>query len=256
MANTNGGTIYIGLSSDPKEEIIGVKDTSRAISFLTSTIDRRMSPNPGVNVNNLISSGKTIVRISVPPGKEVPYAIDDNRFYVRDEAEATLAVRDEIVRLVERQITGTRWAVIEDVIEQSRDVEKPSISESKEPDIRTQASAGPPRTGVEIVSSEERDGTLYHTVKDLRNGSLINNVSRSSARKLWHYAITQKESGKYDVSKISWHGNIAVLGQRRRDNYVWYDLAMRDDAGIHVFYGVTDSGLNDRWLALVTDADN
>ncbi|GMQ77656.1 MAG: hypothetical protein BMS9Abin02_0144 [Anaerolineae bacterium] len=255
MANTNGGTIYIGLSSDPKEEIIGVRDTARAINFLTSTIDRRMSPNPGVNVNKLVSSGKTIVRIVVPPGKEVPYAIDDNRFYIRDEAETTLAVRDEIVRLVEHQIKGSRWAVVEDVIEQSRDEEKPSILESKEPETITQDSGGPPRTGVEIVSSEERDGTLYHTVKDLRNGSLINNVSRSSARKLWHYAITQKESGKYDVSKIEWHGNIAVLGQRRRDNYVWYDLAMRDDDGIHVFYGVTDSGLNDRWLALVTNAE-
>ncbi len=256
MANTNGGTIYIGLSPDPKEEIIGVKDTSRAVSFLTTTIAKRMSPHPKVNIDNLVSSGKTVVRVSVPPGKEVPYAIDDNRFYVRDEAETTLAVRDEIVRLVARQISGTRWTVIDNAVEQSGKEEKTPLREEKLSPTRSQISIVSPSTGVEIVSSEERDGTLYHTVKDLRNGSSINNVTRSSARKLWHYAIIQKESGKYDVSKIDWQGNIGLLGRRRRDNYVWYDLAMRDDQGIHIFYGVNDSGLNDQWLDIVAESED
>ena len=44
---------------------------------------------------------------------------------------------------------------------------------------------------------------------------------------------------------------MALLGQRERDDRVWYDLAMRDKEAVHVFYGVTDSGLNDQWLALL-----
>jgi mannose/cellobiose epimerase-like protein (N-acyl-D-glucosamine 2-epimerase family) len=101
------------------------------------------------------------------------------------------------------------------------------------------------------VESEERGGTIYHTVRDLRNGNLIKNVTRSSARKLWHYAITQTENGPVPPAEIEWHGNVAFLGQRRKDSYVWYDLAMRDNDGLHYYYGVTDSGLNDEWLELV-----
>ena len=63
--------------------------------------------------------------------------------------------------------------------------------------------AEPPRTGVEIVTSEKRQGTIYHTVRDLRNGNLIHNVTKSSARKLWHYAITQAEEGPIDSQESS-----------------------------------------------------
>jgi mannose/cellobiose epimerase-like protein (N-acyl-D-glucosamine 2-epimerase family) len=76
-------------------------------------------------------------------------------------------------------------------------------------------------------------------------------VTRSSARKLWHYAIIQKESRKYQINKIKWQGNIGLLGHRRRDSYIWYDLAMREDDQIHIYYGVTDSGLNDDWVGLI-----
>jgi hypothetical protein len=193
------------------------------------------------------------VRITVPPGREIPYAIDDNRFYVRDESETTLAVRDEIVRLVERRILG----VASDRLTGLQPESPPSprlATETPEPQPRPAAKrpqAAPPRTGVEIVSSEKRDGTIYHTVRDLRNGNLIKNVTRSSARKLWHYAITRSEAGIPEVEQIEWHDNLSLLHLRRRDNHVWYDLAMRDPEGVHVYYGVTDSGLNEQWMALV-----
>lgn len=44
---------------------------------------------------------------------------------------------------------------------------------------------------------------------------------------------------------------MAVLNTRRKDEYVWYDLALRDGDTLRVFYGVTDSGLNDEWLDLI-----
>jgi hypothetical protein len=56
------------------------------------------------------------------------------------------------------------------------------------------------------------------------------------------------------VQQIQWRGNVAFLNERRRDNYVWYDLAMRDQDGIHVYYGVTDSGLDEAWQPLVEQA--
>jgi hypothetical protein len=263
MANTNGGTVYIGLSSNPKEAISGIRDHKKSIGTLETEISKRLSPDPGVVVDSLVSARKTVVRISVSPGRDIPYAIDDNRFYVRDEAETTLAVRDEIVRLVERRIKGNGWDFVDKqetvmkVADQPIETDLPKeIDLTKEIDI-TKVSKPPtrviqsPRTGVEIVTSEERDGTIYHTVRDLRNNNLIKNVTRSSARKLWHYAILQKESRKYDIKEIKWQGNIGLLGHRRRDSYIWYDLAMREDDQIHVYYGVTDSGLNDDWVKLI-----
>jgi hypothetical protein len=254
MANTNGGTIYIGLSDDPKEKIVGVRDPAKSIDFLYSAISRHLSPDPEVSIDSLVSQGKTVVRVVVPSGRDLPYAIDDNRFYVRDESETTLAVRDEIVRLVERRLKGETTLPIEQgeglELEQAEKFKSESqipelIKSSEEPVVSA------PRTGVEIVASEERNGTIYHTVRDLRNGNLINNVTKSSSRKLWHYAISQVESGIPDPEDIEWHGNIALIDERRRDNRAWYDLAMRDDEGIHVYYGVTDSGLNEEWLELV-----
>jgi hypothetical protein len=107
MANTNGGTIYVGLSADANEKIVGVREARKAIQLLETTTSRRVSPDPEVSIDILSSQGQPVVRITVPPGREVPYAIDDNRFYVRDEAETTLAVRDEIARNSAGRACGT-----------------------------------------------------------------------------------------------------------------------------------------------------
>jgi hypothetical protein len=76
-------------------------------------------------------------------------------------------------------------------------------------------------------------------------------VTKSSARKLWHYAIMQAESRPIDPSMLQWHDNMAVLSTRKKGDNVWYDLVMREGEQVHVYYGVTDSGLNDAWLNLI-----
>ena len=243
MSNGNGGTIYIGVSSNPKEKPVGVRDHNRAIDRLQTVVSNRMTPEPNIHIDNLPSQGTQIVRVTVQPGQETPYAIDDNLFYIRDDTETSLAVRDEIVRLVNPNLT-----------------EKPEVKEilpplppigQVQPQIGTSTVIEPPRTGVEVVESEKRKGTYYHTVRDLRNGSLIKNVTRSSARKLWHYAITKVEDGLPKMSEITWQDNIAVLDIRKKNDNVWYDLALRENDNIHFFFGVTDSGLNDKWLTLI-----
>ncbi len=94
---------------------------------------------------------------------------------------------------------------------------------------------------------------IYHTLRDLRNGNLINNVTRSSARRLWHYAITQVETSPPDLSAAEWHQNVAVLNRRQKSNMTLYDLAAREGDRVHLYYGVTDGGLSDAMLALVGD---
>lgn len=248
MANGNGGTIYIGVSANPKEKPVGVRDHNRAIDRLQTIISNKLTPEPNIHVDNLPSQGKQIVRITVQPGQDTPYAIEDNLFYIRDDTETSLAVRDEIVRLVKTRSETAEFA---------KEVPPPLPPIGQlQPQATTSTStvAEPPRTGVEIVESEKREGTYYHTVRDLRNGNLIKNVTRSSARKLWHYAITKVESGTPKPAEISWQGNIAVLDVRKKNDNIWYDLAMRENDTIHFYYGVTDSGLNENWLSLIEKA--
>lgn len=262
MANTNGGTIYLGVSASAGEQPAGIRDPRKAIEQLNTLITKRFTPTPETNIDSLATQGQNIVRIAVQPGKEKPYAIDENRFYVRDESETTLAVRDEVVRLVEQNFLANMGESVTAALETTP---APIDAAAAVPPARAtggrtetapqKRSITPPRTGVEIVASEEREGVTYHTVQDLRNGNLIKNVTKSSARKLWHYAISQKEAGLPDLRKVTWHGNIALLNERKKDEHVWYDLALRDNGKIHVYYGVTDSGLNEEWLKLLEEVN-
>ncbi len=251
MANSNGGAIYVGLSPDPKEKPIGVREPQKAIERLKAHIANHFSPEPEVFIDSLVSQEKQIVRIIVPPGKEPPYAIDQHRFYIRDDSGTNLAVRDEIVQLVKK---GLGQVAASEGVSVPATAVAPPAPAPLPPTLPapSQSNLEPPRTGVEIVSSEKRQGTVYHTVRDLRNGSLIKNVTKSSARKLWHYAITQVESGAIKPEKLRWVGNRALIDRRKKGDDVWYDLAMRDEEqNLHLYFGVTDSGLSEAWLPII-----
>lgn len=250
MANSNGGTIYLGVSANAKEKPVGVKEHEKAIRKLQEEIAKHISPEPPLVIDSLPSQGERIVRIIVPADQDLPYAVDSNHFYIRDEAETQVAVRDEIVRLVERRLRreGSLGEAVEPFAA-ALPASTPPAAAIPEPAILEVA---PPRTGVEVVESQKRSGTVYHTLRDLRNGNLIKNVTQSSARKLWHYAIQQAEAGGPKVEHIRWQGNRALLNRRAKDGNTWYDLALRDPSGtVHIYYGVTDSGLDDAWLKLI-----
>ncbi len=102
FANTNGGTLYIGLNADPQKPIVGVPATEQAITQLEKEIRTRITPPLLCTIDSHETDGKKILRVLIPRGGDPPYAVDDNKIYVRDEAETGLAVRDEIVSLVLR----------------------------------------------------------------------------------------------------------------------------------------------------------
>jgi hypothetical protein len=235
FANTNGGTVYVGVSADPRERPTGVSNPSRVAKSLQTEIERRITPPLDVTVDVQETQGVKLVRVVVPRGGDPPYAIDDSKIYVRSEAETNMAVRDEIVNLVKRATV------------------QPTVVPEEE---ETVGRIEPPRTGVEVVETEERKGTLYHTVRDLRNGNVVKNVTRKSARRLWHYAITQAEEHPVDASKVEWHGDIATLKRREHAGRARYDLVQRENSKPRVYYGVTEDGIHGEWARLVgLDAD-
>jgi hypothetical protein len=111
-----------------------------------------------------------------------------------------------------------------------------------------------PNTGVEIISTEERNGQKFHTMRDMRDGTTVHNVTRKSARRLWYYAILQHEHGDPNYGEIAWHpgGAIGLWRREHRAGASRYDLVARyPDGSLRIFYGVTDDGLAGPWQELV-----
>jgi PHP family Zn ribbon phosphoesterase len=242
FANTNGGTIYVGVSSNPKTPPTGIDNPKEAIATLRAEIERKITPPLEVTIDVQQTEGKRVVRLAVPRGDDPPYAIEGSKIYVRQETETNLAVRDEIVQLVRRALQPAP------PLEEKAPVEEEAIVEERPHVVE------PPKTGVEIAATVERKGTLYHTMKDLRNGNEVRNVSRSSARRLWQYAITQKEQHPVQVDQVNWLGDIGLWKKKRRAGKVRYDFVQRDAEGqLHVYYGVTEDGLHGEWRQLVEE---
>ncbi len=111
---------------------------------------------------------------------------------------------------------------------------------------------GGPRTGVEITASEERNGVMYHTMRDLRDGSEVHNVTRQSARRLWRYAIALKEKSAFQADKVNWVEGYGLWHKYLRAGKPHYDLVQRDPSGgVHIYYGVSEEGVDGVWRAVV-----
>jgi hypothetical protein len=241
LANTNGGILYIGVMGDHGKPPTGVANPEAAVKQLRKEISSKISPPLDCQVDIQETQGKKIIRVLVPRGDDPPYAVDDNKIYVRQEAETALAVRDEIVQLVLRRGSGMPAAKAEE------------IAPSPPPAEGEAAEVPAPRTGVEVVRVEERDGVRYYTMRDLRNGNVVKNVTMSSARRLWHYAISQFARLPEDLATapITWQGDLGILGRRTHAKRERFDLAQRSLDGIRLYFGVTEDGIHGEWKRLV-----
>ena len=191
-----------------------------------------------------------MLQIAVSVGKNPPYVIDDYKIYVRDETDTNLAVRDEIVALVKRSLITKG-----ELDSPQADAPQPEVADI---DLSLTGNVSPePKTGVEIVLTEARKGKNYYSLRDLRNGDIVHNVTRQSARKLWQYALTQHETNQVDPEKVEWMGDIGMWKKQERAGQVRYDLVQRDaDQNLHVYYGVTEDGIHGPWQKLFDMAES
>ena len=260
FGNTNGGTLYIGLGNEPKKPVTGVSDIEVSISTLEKELSTRISPPLTCTIDTHEFKGKKVVRILVPRGDDPPYALDDNKIYIRDEDETGLAVRDEIVGLVLRG-KKVQPAAISQPINPPQVIHTeetgPSLSVASVDAIPEEAEDIIPRTGVEVIPDEGREVGRYFTMRDLRNGNVVKNVTRSSARRLWHYAITAyaEIAPKIDQAEIHWQGNFGLLNRRKQNKLVLYDFVKRTGSGLRFFFGVTLDGIHGPWKDLLSEEE-
>lgn len=247
FANTNGGTLFLGLSADARAPVAGIPNPEQAVAQLEKEIRNRISPPLKFSVDVHETNGKKVLRVLVPRGEDPPYVVDDYKIYVRTEAETGLAVRDEIVSLVMRGEEQRQPA-------QPPSEEKAPLQSEPEPAAIADTNGDiTPRTGVEVVSSEVRDGTQYFTVRDLRNGNVVNNVTFKSARRLWHYAITQYNQlvEQLPQAPIQWEGDLGLIQREAQGARERFDLVQRTPEGQRFFFGVTEDGIHGPWKNLV-----
>lgn len=247
FANTNGGTLFLGLSADTKKPVSGIAKPNQAITQLEKEIGNRISPQLTCTIDAHKTNGKTILRVLVPRGDDPPYIVDDYKIYVRGESETSQAVRDEIVGLVQRGNSNRLPLAAQSEAAEREEIEK----EGEKPMEQVVELA--PRTGVEIVSVENRDGGSFFTVRDLRNGNVVKNVTHKSARRLWHYALTQYARLPQDLSdaEVDWQGDFGLLHKGKQGRRTNYDLVQRTPHGYRYYFGVTDDGIHGPWKQLV-----
>jgi hypothetical protein len=247
FANTNGGTLFLGLSADVRAPVVGIANPEQAVAQLEKEIRNRISPQMKFSIDVHETNAKKVLRVLVPRGEDPPYVVDDYKIYVRTEAETGLAVRDEIVGLVMRG-EGERQPAAPAVEDQAV-----KHAEPQTPAIATTNGDITPRTGVEVVSVEERDGTQYFTVRDLRNSNVVKNVTFKSARRLWHYAITQYTQlvEKLPRAQIQWEGDYGLIQREKVGERERFDLIQRTPEGQRFFFGVTEDGIHGPWKSLV-----
>ena len=256
FANSNGGTLYLGLSADSNQPFEGISRPKQGIDKLKAEISSRISPELECKIESQKSEGKNIIQVMVPKGDDPPYAVDDNKIYLRTENETGMAVRDEIVEMVlQGQKTRKQHPAAAPAVDAaplpiagSQDVYK-MVSGVHEGDPEEA-----PRTGVEIVSVNKRGGEQYFTVRDLRNGNVVKNVTLKSSRRLWHYAISQfvKLPNSPKNMDVKWYGNLGIMSKKKRGNTNSYDLIQKTDDSYRYYYGVTDDGIHGKWEQVVS----
>ncbi len=251
--NTNGGTVFIGLPANPLSMPQGISNPSQTINSLNKEIENRISPPIKVTIDIQKYKNKDIVRILIPRGDEPPYALDENQIFIRDESETNLAVRDEIVTLIVRHMQA---APVNEIIHVKSPAEPVVPKEPVSTDSINMTTD--PRTGVEITSSVERGGKTYYSMRDLRNGNIVKNVTQASARRLWHYAISRYSdiSKNIESADIIWKGNYGLVRQYLQGQNQHYDFVLNTGNGYRYFFGVTTDGINGEWKTFLSNDED
>lgn len=287
FANTHGGTVYLGAGVNPGPPL-GVEDVDGAIIELRREIESKVVPPLEVEIDALETQDRQVVRIRVPEGRDKPYCLDDSRIYLRLESDTVQAVRDEIVRLVRRALVERG-----ELVEPAKPASAPPAEAAKgrgrgrrggeskpasaEPAPAPAAPPAPeepaggepapvvsdrepsqnaPKVGVQIVDVRERGGIRYYTIRDLRNGASVQNVTLKSARRLWRYAISQHEQAAPKADAIQWVGDAGLVKAEKRAGKQRYDFAQRlPDGSVAIYYGVTEEGCDDPWRQFLVGQD-
>ena len=233
LANMGGGTLVLGASGSNGTAVEGVVRPDQLGEELRIGAGA-IEPPPGLSFELLSYSGRDVLRLEVRAPHTPPYLCRDGAIFVRRDGETTRANRGDILQLARR-----------------------ALAEGATSPLDNGEELAVPRSGVEVVDAQRRNGEWQYEIRDLRTTP---GVVRERAQGLWAYAIDRHEDlrdGRVDLqAQIKWVGRLGLWRTYRQGNRTKYDLVHRDANGVidHVFYGVSDWGLNEAWQLLLSDS--
>lgn len=231
LCNIGGGTLIIGANEAEEGCVEGVAQPHQLATQLRTAVEQVLEPTPVLSLELLNYEGCDVMRIEVSAPDLPPYVTRDGMIYIRRDAQTVHANRGEIIQLARRALASGATSPLDN----GQDLDLP-------------------RSGVEIVGVERRNGEWLYEIRDLRTTV---GVSREHAQGLWHYAISRHEDireKRVDVyAQVRWVGRLGLLRAYQQGGRVKYDLVHRDANGVidHIFYGVSDWGLSEAWSAAV-----
>jgi hypothetical protein len=86
----------------------------------------------------------------------------------------------------------------------------------------------------------------------------VKNVTQSSARRLWHYAISKYDSVQSAPEKqdIKWLGTYGLLAKYKQGQNDHFDFILKTDTGLRYFFGVTLDGIDGEWRQFIDKEEN
>jgi hypothetical protein len=104
FANTNDGTVFVGIGDDGRIE--GIRATSleerdKFYQRILNGVREKIRPVPVIDIASEESDGTVVAKIFVPRGEEPLYSLG-GRFYIRRAVESVAAESEDITRLMEQ----------------------------------------------------------------------------------------------------------------------------------------------------------
>lgn len=233
LCNAGGGTLILGALEQDGGGVQGVARPDLVTTQLRAAVETQIEPPPTLSLELLRYEGRDVIRVEVSAPAAPPYVTRQGMVFVRRDAETLPATRSEIVQLARRALAQSGTSPLDN----GQDVDLP-------------------RSGVEIVDAQRRNGEWLYEIRDLRTTP---GVARERAQGLWQYAIGRHEDlreGRIDIySQVKWAGRLGLLRAYQQGGRTKFDLVHRDANGViaHIFYGVSDWGLSDAWNVLLGD---
>ena len=77
-------------------------------------------------------------------------------------------------------------------------------------------------------------------------------MTEKSARRLWHYAITNYVKLPKEIEKmgVEWKGKLGILRKYKHGKRQVFDMVQRDKKDPNFYFGVTEDGLHGPWREL------
>ena len=231
LANMGGGTLVLGAATGDNGEIEGIGQPNQRSEELRLAAGDGIEPAPALSFELMRYEGGNILRVEVRASQSPPYVTREGLIYIRRDSQTVPAGRGDILQLARRALAEGATSPLDN---------------GQELPI--------PRSGVEVVDAQRRNGEWQYEIRDLRTTP---GVVRERAQGLWAYAIDRHEDlreGRVDLqAQIKWVGRLGLWRTYRQGNRTKYDLVHRDANGVidHVFYGVSDWGLSEAWQVLL-----